>query len=300
MPVFEVDAGGKTFEVEAPDIQTASQHAQQFARQSQPDLASAKMGGSFESEGNGPAPTPSIVEWLRDQYQKGKAAQAKSEPPAIRSFTESAPSLPSALSILAPGSGVGSSLLRTGMVGAAQGGESLLTGEGDPRRQAVKGAALQGLTEAIPYVAGPASRAFLKYTPGFAGPTAIRQGFKDVAGRMGPTVTPATPGENMVKFVPGPGQPPSQILNPAGQPAIPAVPPQTVPHPFLRGWEGADILNPVKTPVTKTAGNPDYMGWLRGANRGAGAVGQESVAQQGIPQMDPVRVLLRVLGIGQQ
>jgi hypothetical protein len=252
----------------------------------------ADMGGTFEGEGQRPGvgpkpiavPPTDTIEWLR-QYVQGSRELANQDPihGTLNKYT---PSLPTALSLLIPGSGVGGAAMRIGAVGAAHGGEAALEGR-SPVAPAVEGMAAQAIPEALPVV-GPVAKFGATMLPG-AGARATRASTAatnrliDQLAQMGKSnpVVP-TANESWGKFFPTglPAKPPSQILAPSGQPAIPAVPavpPQIITHPRLRGWTMGDVIEPLPKAATSTG--PTRMRGFEILRRLLGAGGQETVTQ---------------------
>ncbi len=239
--------------------------------------------GDLQETGPGNA----FMDWLRGQQKIGAAAQEKAYQTMpggsiLRGMNNATPSLPTALSMLVPGSGLAGAALRTGTAGISQGGEAALAGK-DPLAQGLAGATGQAITEALPPVARPLARFASDALPGGSA-RAIRSGMNMVADKMGssPGNAPPVPTENWGKFLPTglPAKPPSTILGPTGNPMLPgkpAVSPQMVLHPELKGWTMGDVISPLPKPPVPN--NPNYMGSVQALIRLLGAGGQEAITR---------------------
>lgn len=265
------------------------------------DFTDADIAKALGSQKNQPASQPTrpksaspydLLPWLR-QYHQQTQDIANQDP--VHSFLNNyTPSLPTALSILTPGSGLLGALLRMGATGTAQAGETALSGQGNPLRSGLIGAVEQGLGEGATAIAKPAVSATINYGIPMVSrniqAARIARGLANKA--VGPPAigTPA-PETDWLKFIKGEGTPASKILNAQGQPAIPAQPAVSIPHPTLPGWEGADIVSP----LTKASQSGGPMGWPRAIGRGVTAYGQEGIEQGQLPLKDKAQALFQYL-----
>lgn len=203
--------------------------------------------------------------------------EARQNPANRGMASQYAPSLPTALSLLIPGSGLGGAAMRVGAAGTSQAGEAALEG-GNPLVQGLEGAAAQAIPEALP-VLGPLAKAGSTLLPG-ASARATNQLAAQLARAARPAPAPTTPGEYMGKYIPTgiPGKPASTILGPNGQPMQPATPPipaQVIPHKDLQGWTLGDVLNQ-SGPRAKA---PGQLNMIQALMRLLGAGGQEAVSR---------------------
>lgn len=245
------------------------------------------LGTKIDEDLNAPRnPVQQLMDYVQGaRHMQGSGEWFSGSGGSDRLAAQLTPSLGTTLGLTMPAKGMGvgatpgrattgvlPSLGRVGAVGAASAGGAALEGE-DPLQHGLVAGGIQGATEALPAVAGPAVRAAENFVPGAAA-RAIKAQTRALS-NLKPQA-PVPEGGPWGKFGPT-GAPPGKVLGPNGQPAIPAVPPEFVPHPTRPGWGMMDEILPPATPAA-----PQGVNAFQSLMRLLGAGAQEGYERGGM------------------